>query len=44
LIKEYFDFGGVRIEDDVLITKDGYDNLTKDLPRVTEEIEKLMKK
>ena len=33
---------GVRIEDDILITKDGYELLTRRLPRTVEEIEKLM--
>jgi Xaa-Pro aminopeptidase len=33
---------GVRIEDDILITKDGYELLTSRLPRTLEEIEKLM--
>ncbi len=33
---------GVRIEDDVLVTKDGYDLLTKRLPRDPVEIEKVM--
>ncbi len=35
---------GVRIEDDVLVTKDGYDVLTKDAPKTIEDIEKLMQK
>ncbi len=35
---------GVRIEDDVLVTKDGYDVLTKDTPKTIDEIEKLMQK
>ena len=33
---------GVRIEDNILIAKDGYELLTRRLPRTVEEIEKLM--
>ncbi len=33
---------GVRIEDDVLVTKDGYQILTARLPRTADEVEKLM--
>lgn len=33
---------GVRIEDDVLVTKDGCDVLTKDVPKTVEEIESIM--
>ena len=33
---------GVRIEDDVLVTQDGYQLLTLSLPRSADEIEKLM--
>ncbi|HXQ25071.1 MAG TPA: aminopeptidase P family protein [Candidatus Acidoferrales bacterium] len=33
---------GVRIEDDVLVTKDGYQILTARLPRTADEIEKIM--
>ncbi|KAG2043984.1 metallopeptidase family M24-domain-containing protein [Suillus americanus] len=29
LLEEYREMGGVRIEDDILITSDGYENLTK---------------
>ncbi|MCF6319680.1 MAG: aminopeptidase P N-terminal domain-containing protein [Proteobacteria bacterium] len=35
---------GIRIEDDVLITKDGYKILSDKVPRTTEEIEELMRK
>lgn len=33
---------GIRIEDDVLVTDDGYEVLTDDLPRTVEEIEAFM--
>ena len=33
---------GVRIEDDILITQDGNEILTRRLPRAALEIEKLM--
>jgi len=33
---------GIRIEDDVLVTKNGYEILTKNAPREVEDIEKLM--
>lgn len=35
---------GVRIEDDILITSRGHENLTADLPRTADEIEKEMKR
>ena len=35
---------GVRIEDDILITKDGYDNLSKNLVKGIHDIEELIKK
>jgi Xaa-Pro aminopeptidase len=33
---------GIRIEDTVLVTKDGYEILTREAPKTIEEIEKLM--
>jgi Xaa-Pro aminopeptidase len=33
---------GIRIEDDVLVTKDGYEVLSKDAPKTADEIEELM--
>ena len=37
----YKDFGGIRIEDDVLVTADGYRVLGKPIPKTVEEIEAL---
>ena len=33
---------GIRIEDDVLVTKDGCENLSKDMIKTVEEIEEFM--
>ena len=33
---------GIRIEDDVMVTKDGYDVLSKDVPKQPDEVEALM--
>lgn len=41
LAKKWWDIG-VRIEDDVLVTKDGYDVLSKDMPKTVEDIEAVM--
>ncbi|MDR1950822.1 MAG: aminopeptidase P family protein [Bacteroidales bacterium] len=41
-VLKYVDFGGIRIEDDVLITKDGHRVLGKPIPKTVAEIEALM--
>lgn len=33
---------GIRIEDDVVVTREGYDILSKGVPKTREEIEQLM--
>lgn len=40
-LKELFDFGGVRIEDNIIVTEEGYENLTH-VPKERDEIEKVM--
>lgn len=42
-LKTYYNFGGVRIEDDVVITVEGCENMTEKLPRETKDIEAFMK-
>lgn len=44
VVRQYMGMGGVRIEDDILVTEDGIINLNADLPRTTEEIEEFMSK
>lgn len=39
LIRTYFDFGGIRIEDDIFVLEDSVENFNEDLPRTTEDIE-----
>ena len=41
---EYYNFGGIRLEDVVVVQKNGCFNLCKELPRTTEEIEAIMNK
>ncbi len=40
-VEKYLNFGGVRIEDDVLVTEDGYRVLGKPIPKTVAEIEAL---
>lgn len=40
----YKDFGGIRIEDDILVTEDGHRVLGKPIPKTVAEIEDTMKK
>ena len=42
-IEKYRSVGGVRLEDDIVITKDGYENLTP-MPREIEDVEEMLKK
>ena len=43
-LKDYYNFGGIRLEDDVLITKTGNRLLgSKRLPITVKEVEKAMK-
>lgn len=41
MVEQMLDFGGIRIEDDVLVTADGPEMLTASIPRELEEIEEL---
>jgi len=40
-LRKLFDFGGVRIEDDIIITEDGCESIT-DVPKEIDEIEEIM--
>jgi Xaa-Pro dipeptidase len=41
-VSSLFNFGGIRIEDNIIITDKGYENMT-DIPKEIKEIEKVMK-
>jgi Xaa-Pro aminopeptidase len=43
-VEEYSDFGGIRIEDDILVTETGCRVLGKPIPKTVEEIENLMRR
>ena len=42
-VESLLNFGGVRIEDDIIVTEDGLDNMTN-VPKEVSEIENLMKR
>lgn len=41
-VETYKDFGGIRIEDDVLVTDNGHRVLGKPIPKTVEDVEELM--
>jgi Xaa-Pro dipeptidase len=41
-ITKMFEFGGIRIEDNIVVTEEGYENLT-DVPKEREKVERLIK-
>lgn len=41
-VETYKDFGGIRIEDDILVTESGYRVLGKPIPKTIEEVETTM--
>lgn len=41
--KHYKEMIGIRIEDDLLITKDGFENISKHIPKTVKELESLIK-
>ncbi len=43
-LEQYRGFGGVRIEDDVMVGEDSVESYQMELPRTVEEIENYMKK
>ncbi len=43
-VEKYLDFGGIRIEDDVLITEEGHRVLGKPIPKEITEVEELCSK
>ena len=43
-VEDYRNFGGIRIEDDILVTEKGYRVLGKAIPKTIEEVEELASK
>lgn len=43
LVEKYKDFGGIRIEDDILVTENAYKVLGKHIPKTVSEIQEIMK-
>ncbi|MCK4360436.1 MAG: aminopeptidase P family protein, partial [Bacteroidales bacterium] len=41
-VETYLDFGGIRIEDDVLVTETGHRILGKPIPKTIAEVEEMM--
>ena len=41
-IRAMFNFGGVRIEDDVVVTKEGNEIMSAGVPKARDQIEALM--
>ncbi len=39
MVEKYKDFGGIRIEDDVLVTENGHRVLGKKIPKTIDEVE-----
>ncbi len=39
MVKKYEDFGGLRVEDDVLVTENGHRVLGRKIPKTIDEVE-----